>query len=359
VVRRPTHQLLHHGVDPTDHAEVADSINKHFCSIAKNMPVLNSSSLPSYLPAPDLCPTIYEWEVYDKLKKLNRRKAGGPDGIPAAIIREFAYELSKPLTNLLNSSYQQGVVPSQWKKAVVIPLPKSSPPSWDQLRPVSLTDHFAKLAETFVTEWILTDIEDKLDHNQFGNRKGVSTCHYLVKLINNLCSHADTPKSQSSIVITDFSKAFDLINHNIVIRDLLDLGARPSVIPWVCSFLEKRSQCVRYKNQLSENIILKGGLPQGTKFGPLGFLAKFNSAVRTSDTEGQVLSLKYVDDMTIIENLNSKTSSNKVMQTTLDDFSQWANNNDMKLNPDKCVNMNVSFLRNPLQVPPLQICSKI
>ena len=104
------------------------------------------------------------------------------------------------MTDLLNCSYQNGIVPVQWKKAVVIPLPKSSPPSWDKLRPVSLTDHFAKLAETFITEWILSDIECNLDPNQFGNRKGMST----VKLINNLCSHSEKPKSQSLIVITDW-----------------------------------------------------------------------------------------------------------------------------------------------------------
>ena len=184
----------------------------------------------------------------------------------------------------------------------MIPLPKSSPPSWDKLRPVSLTDHFAKLAESFITEWILLDIENNIDPNQFGNRKGVSTSHYLVKLMNMLCSHTDKLKSRCSVVITDFSKAFDLINHNIVICDLLNLGTHPSVIPWVCSFLEQRSQCVRYQNHVSEYITLKGGLPQGTKFGPLGFLAKFNEAVRNQCTDGRVQSLKYVDDMTIVQN---------------------------------------------------------
>ena len=146
------------------------------------MPVLDRSSLPTCLPAAEPCPTVYEWNVYDRLKSLNRRKAGGPDGIPAKLIREFAYELSYPLTDILNSSYQHGIVPLQWKKATVIPLPKSLPPSWDKLRPVSLTDHFAKLAESFITEWILSDIENNIDPNQFGNRKGVSTTHYLVKL---------------------------------------------------------------------------------------------------------------------------------------------------------------------------------
>ena len=114
------------GVDPSDVSAVAESINRHFTSIAADMPVLDRSSLPTCLPAPEPCPTVYEWNVYDRLKSLNRHKAGGPDGIPAKLIREFAYELSYPLTDILNSSYQHGIVPLQWKKATVIPLPKSS-----------------------------------------------------------------------------------------------------------------------------------------------------------------------------------------------------------------------------------------
>ena len=115
-------------------------------------------------------------------------------------------------------------------------------------------------------------------------------------------------------------------------------------------------QCVRYQNQVSEFITLKGGLPQGTQFGPLGFLAKFNDAVRTDSTEGRVQSLKYVDDMTIIE--KSRVGDNESVQTTLNDFCEWAELNDMTLNPDKCVNMNVTFMQNPPEGQPLQMCSK-
>ena len=92
------------------------------------------------------------------------------------------------------------------------------------------------MAEHFVVQWIISDIQENLDPNQFGNRKGVSTSHYLVKLVDHLAALADLPKSYSSLVVTDFTKAFDLIDHNIVIRDLLQLGTRPSVIPWVCNF---------------------------------------------------------------------------------------------------------------------------
>ena len=61
-------------------------------------------------------------------------KAGGPDGISARFIKEFSYELSKPLTDILNQSYREGTVPCQWKKAVVVPIPNTKPANWEKLR---------------------------------------------------------------------------------------------------------------------------------------------------------------------------------------------------------------------------------
>ena len=78
------------------------------------------------------------------------------------------------------------------EKSNCCPDPKDLQTSMEQTqRPISPTDHFAKLAETFATEWILSDIKGNIDINQFGNRAGYSTSHYLVKLMNNLYEHAD------------------------------------------------------------------------------------------------------------------------------------------------------------------------
>ena len=164
----------------------------------------------------------------------------------AQIVREFAYELSKPLFSILNCSFKEGVVPPHWKQAIVVPIPKTNTPMWNQLRPVSLTDHFAKVTESFIIGWLMDDIECQIDGNQFGNRKNHSTSHYLVRLLDNLLSDAEKSKSISRVITTDFSKAFDRVNHNVAIPKLIQMGARPSIIPWICNFLHQRSQCVRY-----------------------------------------------------------------------------------------------------------------
>ena len=80
----------------------------------------------------------------------------------------------------------EGKVSDQWKRAIVVPIPKQYPPNIDKLRPVSLTSVFAKIAEGFVTGWVLDDVEHMIDKRQFGNVKRVSTAHYLVTLVHYL-----------------------------------------------------------------------------------------------------------------------------------------------------------------------------
>ena len=321
------------GTDPSDPKAVANSINDHFVSIGQHISPLNISGLPTYLPAPEVLPEIYPWEVKSKLSKIGRKKAGGPDGIPSKLIREFSVELSDPLCHILNESFQEGTVPSQWKRAVVVPLPKSKPATWNQLRPVSLTDHFSKVAESFVTDWVMDDIEPQIDHGQFGSRKERSTTHYLVKLVDFILKHLERFKSMSRITVTDFSKAFDCVDHNIAIPKLIKMGTRPAAIQWICDFLSNRSQCVRYHNVLSDWQNLSGGVPQGTLNGPIIFMVLANDAARMKDPNK--LALKYVDDLTVIENINTRNGS--TIQSDLDNFDDWALCNNMKLNPTKCM----------------------
>ena len=243
-----------------------------------HVPPLNTAELPAYLPAKDPPPQLYPWEVHSELKKINPIKSGGPDKIPGKIVKEFAYELSIPLTNILNASFTGGIVPTQWKTGIVVPVPKQNPPSLDKLRPISLTSIFAKVAEGFVAGWVIDDIGDSIDMRQFGNVSGVSTNHYLVNLMHYLFSGAEVSHNVGTVVLTDFSKAFDLVDHTILIDKIIRMGVRRNIVPWICDFLHNRKQCVRFNNTLSEDLQLTAGVPQGTKLGPIGFQILINDA---------------------------------------------------------------------------------
>lgn len=118
-------------VDESDEKAVADSINEYFTSIASGVSPLDHSKPPTFLPSKDLCPKVQPCEVYKELLKVKSSKAGVPANVPARLVKEFACELSQPL--ILNASFDQGIVPNQWRKATVIPLPKLKPAVWKHL----------------------------------------------------------------------------------------------------------------------------------------------------------------------------------------------------------------------------------
>ena len=85
-----------------------------------------------------------------------------------------------------------------------------------------------------------------INYQQFGSLKGLSTAHCLDKLLDYIFKGTDKPQQSAILVATDFSKAFDRVSNQIVVKEFLNLGVRPSIIPWVCSFLSNRSQAVRH-----------------------------------------------------------------------------------------------------------------
>ena len=155
---------------------------------------------------------------------------------------------------------------------------------------------------------------------------------------------SDSPQNIGTVVLTDFSKAFDLVNHNIAIDKLLALGVRGAIVPWVINFLSDRRQCVRYNKTLSDYAQLHAGVPQGTKIGPITFQAVINDAAQGCCSHYW----KYVDDLTFAENRNCNEGSR--LQADLDEFLDWSLRNQLKLNPDKCHAIHICYMRNP---PPL------
>ena len=118
----------------------------------------------------------------------------------------------------------------------------SNIPSVDKMRPISLTDSFAKIAEGFIAKVGGSGHLHSVDINQFGNIQGVSTAHYLLNFMDVSFQGADKPKDIGTVVLTDFSKAFDLVNHSVAIQKLIHLGVRGTIVPWGCSFLYGRKQ---------------------------------------------------------------------------------------------------------------------
>ena len=140
--------------------EVAESLNQYFATVSADIPPLDTSCLPSFLPSAEEVPMVHSHVVCKKLLHVKTKKTMGPDSIPPRIIKEFAYEMTEPVTKIFNTSLSTGEVPILWKcyhthhtHSVV----KQSLCDSDT-RPISLTPILSKVLEDFVVSWMVEDV---------------------------------------------------------------------------------------------------------------------------------------------------------------------------------------------------------
>ena len=153
----------------------------------------------------------------------------------------------RSVTKIFNASFSSGLFPKLWKVSYVSPVPKTTPVTCDDdLRPISLTPCISKVQEDFAVKWLIEDVQSEIDPQQFGSLKGSSTTYCLLDMFENWLSLLDQPSQYLRICLLDFSKVFDHIDHNILVRKLLGLGVRRHLIPWLCSFLSSRRQAVQF-----------------------------------------------------------------------------------------------------------------
>ena len=155
---------------------------------------------------------------------------------------------------------QQSKVPKDWKTAYITPLPKSpNPESLDKLRPVAITPIPSLICEGFVFDWAYADIANAIDPQQFGNMKSSSTTHCLVSLLDFIYRNLEQRKTSVALAFVDFTKAFDLVNHNIIIKKAASLGLRSWLISWLGDFLSDRHQLVRFRQSTSHSLPFTAG----------------------------------------------------------------------------------------------------
>ncbi|CAB4031467.1 RNA-directed DNA polymerase from mobile element jockey, partial [Paramuricea clavata] len=241
--------------------------------------------------------------------------------------------------DIYNTSVLQGVFPDQLKRSIVLPIPKVSPPQTieDDLRPISLTAQVSKVMEGFMLQSLMSEVGLKLDPKQFA-LPGKSTTQALVYLLHLIHAALDQGHCSVRIFFADFKKGFDLVDHIVIIDELFKLQVSPAIIRWIKSFLTSREQCVKIGPSFSSWKPVNGGLPQGTKLGPLLFAILVNSLLQ--DWNGRI---KFVDDATALEIVPRCYPS--LLPILVNDVSQYASSRGMKLNSKKCKEMTISFLQ--------------
>ena len=141
---------------------------------------------------PEDIPQLSQAQVKEYILKLKSNKATPPGDIPVKIIREFADQISIPLSDIINSSLKQGCWPDMYKKEVITPIPKEYPVlKMEMLRPISALLSFNMVQEMVIVDMIVSDMMKNLDPTQYGNRKRTSIAHYLVRMLHKIISETD------------------------------------------------------------------------------------------------------------------------------------------------------------------------
>ena len=201
--------------------DLANNINNAFLSPMRNFAPLTcdySTNLMTNLNEnqPNEILSVSTEEVRVKLATLNPQKAQGPDSIPAWLLKENADLFAYPVMEILNCSYNSGCLRWSWKQANIVPIPKQKLilDINKHLRPISLTPIILKLAEHFVVErYVKPAVMWRIDQYQYGTVPKSCTPYAPISMIHSWTKGTDGNGSTARVMVFDFQKAFDLIDH--------------------------------------------------------------------------------------------------------------------------------------------------
>lgn len=262
-------------------------------------------------------------------------KAPGFDGIFNLILKHLNIKVYELLSTIFNRCLELHYFPSSWKVAKIIPIrkPGKDPTLPSSYRPISLLSALSKLFEKLILNRLVKFVDERniLLPEQFGFRKGHSTTHQLVRVMNTIKSNRAVSKS-TAMALLDVEKAFDNVWHDGLVYKLCHFNFPPHLIKIIRSYLQQRSFKVSLNGYLSNAFPIPAGVPQGSLLGPLLY------SIYTSDIpplgEGCVFFL-FADDTAIAVKGRMPTEITNKLQRCLDAFVEYASTWKIKINASK------------------------
>ena len=276
---KTSYSLLIDNEEVSDPVRVSEQFNLFFSTVA--------SRLEENIPASDLSPLSYVRNVHPNSFFLSpisteecsdiignlRNTKGKHDELPIWLWKRFKLLLAIPLSVLINKAFVTGEFPSCLKCATVIPIHKSgNEADINNFRPISILPTLSKILEKSITDRIIkySNRYSLLAPEQFGFQSGLSTVDAVSKFIEYVYDALNRRETTISVFI-DMKKAFDTINHTILLGKLKIYGIRDVPLRLLCSYLSDRLQHVKIENSFSSNRRVTCGIPQGSCLGPLLF----------------------------------------------------------------------------------------
>lgn len=284
-------------------------------------------------------------EVHNAIYGI-RSDAYGMDKISIKMIKYCCPVIEKYVTHIINCCIEKKYFPSNWKCALVTPLPKNNNPQlFSDLRPISILPAMSKVLEKILFSQIYTYFNENclFSPYQSGFRPAFSTVSALTQVTDDIIRASDQSKV-TAMILLDYSKAFDKINHDLFCAKLNYYGFSNLAIQFIKSYLCNRRQIISVTNNLSSSAFIPTGVPQGSILGPLFFL------IYTTDILKKI-SIKYhayADDVGLYLSFNKNEANiaEQLINENLNIISNFSKNHNLSLNPSKCVSILFGNKRN-------------
>ena len=299
----------------------AQEINHFFANVGQRLGKRFKGDRPEFQEVDNQPPRlevrhITQVEVLKLIDTISIYKSSGLDNISSNVVKDFMSLANKQITFLYNMILDTGIFPDKWKIATVTPIPKvANATEATDLRPISLLPVPGKLLEKYITVNMQSFLEGKnyFTDSQNGFRAGKSTASALSTLLDNIVTDLNASKT-NVVTFLDFKKAFDTIDHIVLMRKLKQSGLGTKLLNLLENYLSNRKQKTTLFNAMSTLEEVNIGVPQGSTVRPIMFIVYINDLV-------QVLKhckpLMYADDTVIFCSHDNNKQVRKMMQEDL------------------------------------------
>ena len=322
----------------TDAHDISNAFNNYFADIASKLAssyktANNNILLPSSVPYSLFLKPITEQEISIQRGALNQNKSTPINGIPIKFIKLTAGVITPILTSLYNKCLLEGIFPNILKTAHITPVyKKGSKNSCSNYRPISLLSSFSKIFEKCIHTRLYSYLIDHqlITNSQYGFRTGLSTSHAISDLHNEILSGLDE-KLNVCCIFLDLAKAFDTVDHKILLQKLNCYGIRGVSFQLIQSFLTNRKQCTVINGICSDMRLVTCGVPQGSTLGPLLFLLYINDLPEHTNFTVKL----YADDTALIMKHNNAVKMQENVNSAIKHIEKWMEANKLTINYTK------------------------
>ncbi|CAH8547563.1 unnamed protein product, partial [Dicrocoelium dendriticum] len=316
----------------TTAVDAANALLLQFGSVATNVMEPSPYQLPTNVVGLSSV-TFTPAAVASKLQSLREYSAPGIDMICPKVLKTLAPTIAAPLATFFQGLLNSHTLPSEWKNGIITPIYKggkrSDPANY---RPITLLPVLSKVMESVIADGLTRYFESQqiISNAQHGFRRRRS-CLTNLLLTRDLWTRAADEGVPIDVIYLDFSKAFDRVNHFFLLQKLAAYGINGSLLTWLEDYLHDRAIKVRVADTYSESLYVSSGVPQGSVLGPLLFLVYINDLPANILSPMQI----FADDAKIWRAIRS-ASDRVYLQEDLTRINEWAEKNQLPLNPAKC-----------------------